>query len=59
VEIRVLGYYGRAGVAGFGLALEWWIWLEWARGALSIGGIFKEIGAVLSFRFWSFLAVIS
>jgi hypothetical protein len=31
--------------------LEWWIWLEWARGALSIGGIFKEIGAVLSFRF--------
>jgi hypothetical protein len=27
------------------------IWLEWARGALSNGGIFKKIGAVLSFRF--------
>jgi hypothetical protein len=39
-------------VAGFGLVLGWLIWLEWARGALSNGGIFKKIGAVLSFRFW-------
>jgi hypothetical protein len=31
--------------------LGWWVWLEGARGALSTGGIFKRIGAVLSFRF--------
>jgi len=30
--------------------LGWWVWLEGARGALSTGGIFKRIGAVLSFR---------
>jgi hypothetical protein len=46
-----LGCCGRAGGAGFGLALGWRIWLEWARGALSNGGVFKRIGAVLSFRF--------
>jgi hypothetical protein len=51
VKVRVLGCCGRAGVAGFGLVLGWLIWLEWARGALSNGGIFKKIGAVLSFRF--------
>jgi hypothetical protein len=51
VKVRVLGCCNRAGVAGFGLALGWWVWLEWARGALSNGGIFKRIGAVLSFRF--------
>jgi hypothetical protein len=50
VKVRVLGCCNRAGVAGFGLALGWWVWLEWARGALSNGGIFKRIGAVLSFR---------
>jgi hypothetical protein len=50
VKVRVLGSYNRVGVAGFGLALGWWVWLEGARGALSTGGIFKRIGAVLSFR---------
>jgi hypothetical protein len=50
VKVRVLGCCNRAGVAGFSLALGWWVWLEWARGALSNGGIFKRIGAVLSFR---------
>jgi hypothetical protein len=45
-------------VAGFGLVLEWWVWLEWARGALSNGGIFKKIGAVLSFRFCSLYLII-
>jgi hypothetical protein len=54
VKVRVLGCCGRAGVAGFGLVLEWWVWLGWARGALSNGGIFKKIGAVLSFR-WCLL----
>jgi hypothetical protein len=53
VKVRVLGCCNRVGVAGFGLALGWWVWLEWARGALSNGGIFKRIGAVLSFR-WGF-----
>jgi hypothetical protein len=51
VKVRVLGCCGRAGVTGFGLVLWWLIWLEWAREALSNGGIFKKIGAVLSFRF--------
>jgi hypothetical protein len=51
VKVRVLGCCGRAGGAGFGLALGWRIWLGWARGALSNGGVFKRIGAVLSFRF--------
>jgi hypothetical protein len=51
VKVRVLGCCNRVGVAVFGLALGWWVWLEWARGALSNGGIFKRIGAVLSFRF--------
>jgi hypothetical protein len=51
VKVRVLGSCNRVGVAGFGLALGWWVWLERARGALSTGGIFKRIGAVLSFRF--------
>jgi hypothetical protein len=51
MKVRVLGCCGRAGVTGFGLVLGWWIWLGWARGALSNGGIFKKIGAVLSFRF--------
>jgi hypothetical protein len=46
VRVRVLGYYGRAGVAGFGLVLGWLIWLEWARGARSNGGIFKKIRTV-------------
>jgi hypothetical protein len=41
VKIRVLGCCGRASVAGFGLG--------WARGALSIEGIFKRIGSVF---FW-------
>jgi hypothetical protein len=50
VKVRVLGSYNRVGVAGFGLVLGWWVWLEGARGALSTGGIFKRIGAVLSFR---------
>jgi hypothetical protein len=49
VKVRVLGCCGRAGVAGFGLVLGWLIWLEWARGALSNGGIFRKIRAVLSF----------
>jgi hypothetical protein len=51
VKVRVLGCCGRAGGAGFDLALGWRIWLGWARGALSNGGVFKRIGAVLSFRF--------
>ena len=51
VKVRVLGSCNRVGVAGFDLALGWWVWLERARGALSTGGIFKRIGAVLSFRF--------
>jgi hypothetical protein len=55
VKVRVLGCCNRAGVAGFGLVLGWWVWLEWARGALSNGGIFKRIGAVLSFRLMSYL----
>jgi len=50
VKVSVLGYCNRAGVAGFGLALGRWVLLEWARGALSNGGISKRIGAVLSFR---------
>jgi hypothetical protein len=45
-------------VAGFGLVLGWLIWLEWARGALSNGGIFKKIRAVLSFRFGDEIGVI-
>jgi hypothetical protein len=53
VKVRVLGCCNRVGVAGFGLALGWWVWLEWARGAFSNGGIFKRIGAVLNFR-WGF-----
>ena len=51
MKVRVLGCCGRAGGAGFGLALGWRIWLGWARGALSNGGVFKRIGAVLSSRF--------
>jgi hypothetical protein len=51
VKVRVLGCCGRAGGAGFGLALRWRVWLGWARRALSSGGVFKRIGAVLSFRF--------
>jgi hypothetical protein len=58
VKVRVLGCCGRAGVAGFGLVLEWWVWLKWARGALSNSGIFKKIGAVLSFRFGILLLAI-
>jgi hypothetical protein len=54
VKVRVLGYCNRVGVAGFDLALGWWVWLEWVRGALSNGGIFKRIGAVLSFRFLNY-----
>ena len=53
MKVRVLDYCGRAGGAGFSLALGWRIWLGWARGALSNGGVFKRIGAVLSFRFWA------
>jgi len=49
VKVRVLGCCGWSSVAGFGLALEWWVWLGSARGALSIDGIFRRIGSVLRF----------